>query len=352
MNAVLRLNLDINPKEISSSLRLKRAVESLKGLYPKFDRIVILSHRGRPDGIDQKLSLEPIIAELSLKLRRKITFLDGDPNYRLSQVFMKKGIFALENTRFLSGENQNNASLARLYASFGDIFINDDFATAHRTQASNVGVANFLTSLEGPIVREELTALQKVMTQPIRPFTLIIGGSKMSDKLPVIQNLIATADYVLLGGGVGNTALKAAGYDVMDSIYEEPLISQAEELINNPKVFYPADFRVSKKRILDIGPNTEDIFSEIIYASKTIVWAGPLGMFEQKAFTRGTESVARAIAETNCFSVAGGGETTSAIISYGLENKFSFLSTGGGAMLEFLAGKKLAAFEALRIKYR
>ncbi len=352
MNAVIRLNLDIDPKEISSSLRLKRATESLKILYPKFDRVIILSHRGRPDGIDKNLSLEPIITELSLRLRRKITFLDGDPNYRLSQVFMKKGIFALENTRFLSGENQNDVSLARLYASFGDIFINDDFATAHRTQASNVGVASFLTSLEGPIVREELTALQKVLIQPVRPFTLIIGGSKMSDKLPVIQNLIATTDYVLLGGGAGNTALKAAGYDVMDSIYEESLISQTEGLINNPKVFYPADFRVSKKRILDIGPNTEAIFSEIISASKTIVWAGPLGMFEQKAFTHGTASIARSIAETNCFSVAGGGETTSAIISYGLENKFSFLSTGGGAMLEFLAGKKLAAFEALRIKYR
>jgi len=352
MNAVIRLNLDIDPKEISSSLRLKRATESLKILYPKFDRVIILSHRGRPDGIDKNLSLKPIITELSLRLRRKITFLDGDPNYRLSQVFMKKGIFALENTRFLSGENQNDVSLARLYASFGDIFINDDFATAHRTQASNVGVASFLTSLEGPIVREELTALQKVLIQPVRPFTLIIGGSKMSDKLPVIQNLIATTDYVLLGGGAGNTALKAAGYDVMDSIYEESLISQTEGLINNPKVFYPADFRVSKKRILDIGPNTEAIFSEIISASKTIVWAGPLGMFEQKAFTHGTASIARSIAETNCFSVAGGGETTSAIISYGLENKFSFLSTGGGAMLEFLAGKKLAAFEALRIKYR
>jgi len=352
MNAVLRLNLDIDPKETSSSLRLKRAIESLKALYSKFDRIVILSHRGRPNGIDKKLSLEPIIIELSSRLRRKITFLDGDPNCCLSQVFMKKGIFALENTRFLSEENKNSASLARLYASFGDIFINDDFATAHRTQSSNVGVASFLTSLEGPIVREELTALQKVMTQPARPFTLIIGGSKMSDKLPVIQNLLNTTDYILLGGGVGNTALKAAGYDVMNSIYEEPLVSETQELINSPKIFYPADFRVFKKRILDIGPNTEAIFSEIIFASKTIVWAGPLGMFEQKGFSRGTESIARAIAETNCFSVAGGGETTSAIVSYGLEKKFSFLSTGGGAMLEFLSGKKLAAFEALRIKYR
>jgi len=352
MNAVIRLNLDINPKESLSSLRLKKATKSLKVLYSKFDRIVILSHRGRPIGIDKKLSLESVITELSSKLRRKITFLDGDPNYHLNQVFMKKGIFALENTRFLPGENQNNISLARLYASFGDIFINDDFATAHRTQASNVGVASFLTSLEGPIVREELTALQKVMTQPARPFTLIIGGSKISDKLPVIQNLLLITDYILLGGGVGNTALKAAGYDVMDSVYEKSLVSKTKELINNPKIFYPADFRVSKKRILDIGPNTEAIFSEIISASKTIVWAGPLGMFEQKAFSCGTKSIARAIAETNCFSIAGGGETTSAIISYGLENKFSFLSTGGGAMLEFLAGKKLAAFEALRIKYR
>ena len=352
MNAVLRLNLDIDTKEISSSLRFKRAVESLKVIYPKFDRIVILSHRGRPDEIDKKLSLKPVIAELSLKLRRKITFLDGDPSHRLSQIFMKKGVFALENTRFLPEENKNSALLARLYASFGDVFINDDFATAHRIQASNVGITSFLTSLEGPIVRKELIALQKTMTQPARPFTLIIGGSKMSDKLSVIQNLLSEVDYVLLGGGAGNTAIKAAGYDVMDSIYEKSLISEAEELISSPKVFYPTDFRVSKKCILDIGPHTEEIFSEIISASKTIVWAGPLGMFEQKAFARGTESIARAIAATKCFSVAGGGETTSAIALYGLEKKFSFLSTGGGAMLEFLAGKPLAAFEALRIKYR
>jgi phosphoglycerate kinase len=352
MNAVVRLNLDIDAGEASSSLRLKRAAESLKSLSPKFGRIVILSHRGRPAGTDKSLSLKPIIKELSAKSRRKITFLDGDPEGHIEKILMKKGIFALENTRFMPGENKNSPSLARVFASFGDVFINDDFATAHRTQASNVGITEYLTSLEGPIMHTELNALKKVMGHPARPFTLIVGGGKMSSKLPVIKNLLPKADRVLLGGGVGNTALKAAGYDIGKSIFESSLIPEAKKLVGNQKVLYPADFRISGKSILDIGPNTAAAFSDIIYSSKTVVWAGPLGMFEKKAFSRGTEAVARAIAKSDCFSVAGGGETTSAIISFGLENRFSFLSTGGGAMLEFLAGKKLPALEALRIKYR
>lgn len=352
MNAVVRLNLDIDAGELSSSLRLKRAAESLRSLSPKFGRVVILSHRGRPEGFDKSLSLKPIISELSAKSRRKIVFLDGNPERHIEKIIAKKGIFALENTRFLPGENKNSASLAGVFASFGDVFINDDFATAHRTQASNVGIAEYLTSLEGPIMRMELNALKKVMGHPGRPFTLIVGGGKMSSKLPVIKNLLPKADHVLLGGGAGNTALKAAGYDVGKSIFENSLISETKKLISNPKVLYPADFRVSGKSILDIGPNTISAFSDIVSSSKTVVWAGPLGMFERKAFSRGTEAIARAIAKSDCFSVAGGGETTSAIISYGLENKFSFLSTGGGAMLEFLAGKKLPALEALRIKYR
>ncbi|MFA5052526.1 MAG: phosphoglycerate kinase [Parcubacteria group bacterium] len=352
MNAVVRLNLDIDAHDVSSSLRMKRAVESVKNLSPKFGRIVILSHRGRPNGVDGSLSLKPIIKELSEKSRRRISFLEGSPEKHLERVLVKKGIFALENTRFFSGEMKNSSALARTFASFGDVFINDDFATAHRTQASNVGITEFLTSLEGPIMKTELVALKKIMAHPAHPFTLIVGGGKMKSKLPVIKNLLAKADYVLLGGGVGNTALKAAGYDVMNSLFEKSLIPEAKKLIKNPKVLYPFDFRTSKKNILDIGPNTAKKFAEIVRSSKTVVWAGPLGMFERKAFSHGTETVAEAIAKTDCFSVVGGGETTSAIISFGLERKFSFLSTGGGAMLEFLAGKKLPALEALGIKYR
>jgi len=352
MNAVVRLNLDVEASEITSSLRIKRAAASLRELSKKFDRIVILSHRGRPNGVDKKLSLKPVVVELELKARRKISFLDGPLDKCLEQVLGKKGVYVLENTRFFAGENKNSASLARSFASFGDIFINDDFATAHRSQASNVGITSFLTSLQGPIVKEELEALKKIITKPARPFTLIVGGSKMSNKLPVIKNLLSKSDHVLLGGGVGNTALKADGYNVMDSIFEKDLLDEAEKLIGDPKVIYPSDFRVSKRQILDIGPNTSSAYVDIISASKTVVWAGPVGKFEKKPFSKGTESVARAIASTDCFSIAGGGETTSAIIAFGLEKKFSFLSTGGGAMLEFLAGKKLPALEALRIKYR
>ncbi len=352
MNAVLRLNLDIETKEAASSLRMQRATESIKILSKRFNRIVILSHRGRPDGIDKKLSIEPIIDELSAKSHRKITFLGGHPEQYYNKILDKKGIFALENTRFLSDENKNSASLASVYASFGDIFINDDFATAHRSQASNVGITEFLTAVEGPMMKTEISALQKIMREPARPITLIIGGSKISSKLSVIENFIGKADYILLGGGAGNTAMKAAGYNIMDSICEDELIPNTKKLILNKNIFYPTDVRVSKKMILDIGPNTINGFTEIIASSKTIIWAGPMGIFERAYFSKGTESIARAISETNCFSVAGGGETTSAIIKFGFENKFSFLSTGGGAMLEYLAGKTLPALEVLRIKYR
>ncbi|MCK9187023.1 MAG: phosphoglycerate kinase [Candidatus Colwellbacteria bacterium] len=352
MNAVVRLNLDIDPKEFDSSLRLKKAAASLRDLYPKFERIVILGHRGRPKKFDKKLSLKPIVKELSDKARRKIVFLDGSLNDCLKQVLEKKGIFALENTRFFPGEYKNSSALARNYASFGDIFINDDFATAHRSHASTAGIASFLTSLQGPIIKSELEALKKITNKPLKPMTFIVGGIKMSTKMPAIKNLLPKSDYVLLGGGVGNTMLKAQGEDIMNSIYEKGLLSEAKKLAKNSKVKYPEDYRVSKRQILDIGKKTAESYAEIISKSKTVVWAGPVGMFERKAYIKGTETIANAIAEANCFSVAGGGETTSAIISLGLERKFSFLSTGGGAMLEYLAGKKLPALEALRITYR
>lgn len=352
MNAVVRLNLDVKKNEIDSSLRIRMAAASLKELVKKFDRIVILSHRGRPVGHDVKLSLYPVVKNLSERLHRKIFFLDGPLDKCLERVSGKRGVFTLENTRFFPGESRNSVTLARSFASFGDIFVNDDFATAHRAHASNVGIVGFITGISGPILRAELESLKKAAENPAKPFILIVGGAKMSSKLQTIKNLLPKSDYVLLGGGVGNTFLKAEGYDIGDSICENNLISEAKRLIKNPKVVYPSDFRVSKKQILDIGPNTASYYADIISKSKTVVWAGPLGFFEKKEFSKGTETVARAIASTNCFSVAGGGETTSAIIKFGLEKKFSFLSTGGGAMLEFLSGNKLPALEALRIKYR
>lgn len=350
MNAVLRLNLDVEASEKSGSLRLKRAADSLNKLAPKFKRIVILSHRGRPNGTDHKLSLKSIIKNLSKISNLPITFLAHDPSVYTTDLLNKKGIFALENTRFLSGENENDLSLARLFASFGNIFINDDFATAHRSQSSNVGITRFIKSVPGPIMKDEIKALSKIIMRPNKPFTIIIGGAKISTKLPIIKKLIPKADYILLGGGPGNTALKAAGYDIEESIFEEDLISETKKIITNKKVLYPLDFRVLDKQILDIGPNTESTFIDIINSSKTIIWAGPMGLFEKKAFSKGTTSIAKAIVQNKCFSIAGGGETTSAIFSLGLENKFSYLSTGGGAMLEFLAGKKMPAIQALKIK--
>lgn len=347
------MNLDIEPSEIASSLRLRRAASSLAILRKRYGKILILSHRGRPKGRDGKLSLRPISEALSKAIRKKIIFLDNSDLCFAREAFFEgePGVYMLENLRFLSGENDNDPVLAKKLASLGEVFVNDDFATAHRAAASNVGITSFIRSLPGPTLKDEVAALKKAVKRPARPFVLVVGGVKMSDKLPVIDKLLPAVDRVLLGGGVGNTFIKASGSNVGKSVYEKNLIKEASRLSLDDKVVFPIDCRMKAGSILDIGPNTAALYASVIKEAGTVIWAGPLGCFETKGFSGGSEVVAKACATTKAYTLIGGGETTSIVIGMKLDKKIGFMSTGGGAMLDFLAGKKLPALDVLKISY-
>jgi len=353
MIALVRMNLDIEPNEMKYSVRLERGAASLSELSKKYPKIVILSHRGRPTGRNMKFSLKPVAEALSKKTKKKITFIDNKDLSAAGNLIKngKPGIYMIENLRFLPGENSVSPSFSRSLAALGNVFVNDDFATSHRSSASTVGITSFIRSVPGPTLKAEIAALKKAIRRPKRPFVLVVGGAKMADKLCVIETLLPVCDEVLLGGGVGNTVMKASGIDIGSSIFDKDLIDEARRLAGDKKVTFPGDCRVKGDNILDIGPNTANLYSEIIKGAGTVIWAGPLGNFEKAAFAKGSETVAKAIAASRAFTLVGGGETTSIVLGLGLGKKIGFLSTGGGAMLDFLAGKKLPALEALKIKY-
>lgn len=350
MTALLGLNLNIDDSELKDSLRIERAAESLTKASKKYKKVIILSYRGRPDHDDPRLSLKSVVKKLSLESKISIKFLPIDENLEAAKKILDKneiGVFALENLRFLEGENKNDLKLAKRLAGLGDIFINDDFATAHRKTASNVGITKFIKSVPGDLLKIEIKNLSKVVKNPRKPLVLIIGGAKVGDKLGVMENMIGVADKILLGGGAGNTALKASGAQIGDSIYDDKSLPKIKKLLKTGKIIYPIDCGVDNSSILDIGPHTIEEFSEAIAKAKTIIWAGPLGRFESKKFSNGSFKIAEAIAVSKAFSVVGGGETTTIIKLLKLKDKIGFLSTGGGAMLAYLSGKEMPALKAL-----
>ena len=228
------------------------------------------------------------------------------------------------------------------------MYVNDAFAVSHRKNASIVAITKFLPSYAGLLLEKEIGNLDKVMRVVRRPFTIVIGGAKTADKIEVLEYFSKKADWILLGGGPANTFLKAVGIDIGKSIYDPKLVSLARRMLRNENIILPVDFRKEKGRMLDIGPYTEKKFSEIIRSSKTILWNGPMGRFEKKTFARGSEVIAQAITKSRAFSVVGGGETVMLISQLGLLKKFDFVSTGGGAMLAYLAGEKLPGIAALQ----
>lgn len=352
---LFRVNLDIEDKEINDSPRLKMAVLAIKSLAKKNNRIIILSHRGRPDGYDKKLSLSSFRPVLESGLGKSVAFF---PGFNFSEIKMLTSkadggsIFLLENLRFLHGENNDDPQLAEQLASLGDVYIDDDFATSHRSNASNVGIAEILPSRFGPIFKKEISALNKILAHPKSPFVLIIGGHKMTDKIGVIKNLLPKVDNVLLGGGAANTFLKAKGMDIGSSYFDESMIDVARELCKNEKIILPVDFERVGDNILDIGPKTIKNYAEIIKNAETIVWNGPMGYFEDEKFAEGTELIAREVVHNKKAKIViGGGETTAAISSLINEPKPNIhVSTGGGAMLDFLAGKELPVIKIIKAK--
>ncbi len=316
------LRVDFNVESIKDALRLEASLPSIKFLLKNGAKVLILSHRGRPKGVDPELSLKVFLPFLKKHLKKEIHFLDGLPAHLpMGEVFL------MENLRFWPEEEADDADFAKHIAKLGDLYVNDAFAVCHRANASVTQLPKFLPAYVGLLLQKELATLSEVMKKPKKPLLLIFGGAKVEDKLPVIKFLLPKASKVLLGSSV---------------------INKDDELPKTDKILKPKDWIAEEGAAFDIGPITVAHYAEEIKKAKTIIWNGPVGKFEDPKYRRGSMEIAKAVAKSKAFTVIGGGETTQLILSLGLRTKIGFLSTGGGAMLEFLAGKKLPGIQALK----
>lgn len=365
------LNVPLSDGEVSSDARIRAALPTIEAALKANAAVMLMSHLGRPvEGQpDDTFSLQPVATRLGELLGRKVPLITD----WIDGVDVAPGnVVLLENVRFLPGEKANDAALAKKMAALCDIFVMDAFGTAHRAQASTYGVAEYAaTACAGPLLCAELEALEKALTEPARPVVAIVGGSKVSTKLNVLDALAGVVDTLIVGGGIANTFIAAAGQNVGKSLYEAEMLDTARELAANESgradIPVPVDVIVAKdfapdaegeckavdavgddEMILDIGPETARQFADIIAGAGTIIWNGPVGVFEFDAFGAGTQAIAEAIAASAGFSVAGGGDTLAAIDKYGVADQVSYISTGGGAFLEFVEGKTLPAVEILR----
>jgi len=348
---LLRVDLNIEPSQEESAYRLKAILPAIKLLLKNKNKIVILSHRGRPKWKDSKYSLSPLAKILEKRLGQKIKFLPFGNNFRGLRRdidLSKNKIFLLENLRFWPGEAKNSPVFAKKLAILGDFYVNEAFAASHRKNASISVLPRFLPHYAGLSLASEMKNLDLAMRKYKHPLTLIIGGAKAIDKLGVIKYFLNKADRVLLGGGPANTFFKALGLDIRNSLFDPDAIPPIKKYLHNQKIILPSDFRANKDKILDIGPRTTVEFISLVKKSKTIIWNGPVGLFEKKGFERGSYQLAKAVARNRGFTLVGGGETTTIILKLGLENKIKFVSTGGGAMLDYLSGKKLPGIEILK----
>ena len=333
--------------------------------------VVLMSHLGRPKGKSPEFSLAPVAKRLSELLGKPVHFasncIGADAETAVSSL-QNGEVLLLENVRFYKEEEANDAEFAKKLAAFGDVYVNDAFGSAHRAHASVEAVAHFLPAAAGFLMEKEIRFLSKVFVEPEHPLIVILGGAKISDKLPVINNLLPRADKVLIGGGMANTFLKAEGYEVGDSLAENDVLEQAREILLNGsgKVMLPVDVVVADDfnndahtqevsigqikpgwRALDIGSHTIALFDHILKDAKMIVWNGPMGVFEFPKFARGTVAVARAVAASGAVTIVGGGDSVAAIEQAGLADRITHISTGGGASLEFLEGKELPGIAVL-----
>lgn len=344
------VRLDFNTQD---TWRMEAAVPTLKYLLRLGCKLVVASHKGRPHGEEPKLSLKKDAAALSRFLNRKTVFLKGFDFENLKKKIAadtKTDVFVLENLRFDPAEGEGSPDFALKLASLADFYVNEAFAVSHRADASVALVPKFLPSFAGLLLEKEIAFLSKVMKKPAHPFVVVLGGGKAKDKLGVLAHFKTKADYFLTGGTAANTILKLRGEDVKNSLVEEDpkaLVSLAK-FARMKKMVVPEDFAVEKGRILDIGPYTAKMYAQIIKSARTILWSGTMGFIEKEKFRAGNAAVAHAIASNRtAFTLTGGGETVMVLKKMKLDKYFSFISTGGGAMLEFLEGKKLPGIEAL-----
>ncbi len=360
------LNVPVKDGQVKSDARILAALPTIKLALEKGAAVMICSHLGRPDeGVfSEENSLAPVAAYLSKALGREVPLVRD----YLAGVQVEPGeVVLLENVRFNKGEKKNDDELAQEYAALCDVFVMDAFGTAHRAQGSTHGVAKFAkVACAGPLLAAELDALAKALLKPTQPMAAIVAGSKVSTKLDVLTALADKCDQLIVGGGIANTFLAAAGHPVGKSLYEADLVDTAKAIAAKVSVPLPVDVVVAKAfaedaeatvkliadvaeddMILDIGPQTAAKFADLLKSSGTILWNGPVGVFEFDQFGEGTKALALAIAESSAFSIAGGGDTLAAIDKYGVADRISYISTGGGAFLEFVEGKVLPAVEIL-----
>ena len=353
--------------KITDNARIVAALPTIKYLIENNAKVILLSHLGRPKGEAKKeFSLAPVAKELSKLLNKDVKFLQSnlvvDDNVKDEVLKLKDGEVALlENTRFRNEETKNIDDFSKELAELGELYINDAFGTSHRAHCSNVGLCKFLPSAVGFLVEKEISIMGKALSNPERPFVAILGGAKVSDKITVIENLIEKVDSIIIGGGMAFTFLKSLGYSVGKSLLEDDKAKS-----KNVKILLPIDVVVSKefsndsefKTVnidsigddymgLDIGEKTVKLFSDEINNAKTVVWNGPMGVFEMSNFAKGTFEIAKAIAESEAISIIGGGDSASAAEKSGYKDKITHISTGGGASLEFLEGKLLPGIDSI-----
>ena len=368
------LNVPVKDGKITSDARLRAALPTLRHALEGGAKVMVMSHLGRPtEGeYNKEFSLQPVAdylsAALNVPVRLAKSYLDGiDVNVGELVIF--------ENIRFNTGEKNNDDTLSKKLAALCDIFVMDAFGTAHRAQASTHGVAKYAPiACAGPLLAGELSALSQALDNPARPLVAIVGGSKVSTKLTVLDSLAGIVDQLVVGGGIANTFIAAQGHNVGKSLFEADLVDEAKRLTkqandNNGAIPVPTDVVVGQEfsetavatlknvndladsdMIFDIGPQSAKALAEIIANAGTVVWNGPVGVFEFDQFGQGTETIARAIADSKAFSIAGGGDTLAAVDKYNIADKVSYISTGGGAFLEFLEGKKLPAVAILEAR--
>ncbi|MDO4436795.1 MAG: phosphoglycerate kinase [Coriobacteriaceae bacterium] len=369
-------NVPIKDGVVGDTTRIQAALPTINYLVEHNARVILMSHLGRPDGtgFQPEFSLEPVAAKLAELSGLDVTFVDdtyGEKAAAAVEALEAGKVLVLENVRFDKREKKNDPEIAKTLASYGDVFVLDAFGTAHRAQGSVVGPAEFLPAVAGFLLEKEVDTLTGIFAEPERPFVAIVGGSKVSSKIGVLENLIDSADTLIIGGGMAYTFFLAKGLTVGNSLKEEDWVERAGEMLKKAeakgvKILLPIDNRVADhfgedavpevvasdaipadREGMDIGPKTEELYAEAIKGAKTVFWNGPMGVFEFDNFAHGTQAIAEAVAETECTSIIGGGDSVAAVNKFNLADKMSWISTGGGASMELVEGKALPGVEAL-----
>ncbi len=368
-------NVPIKEGKITDDTRITAALPTINYLLDHGASVILMSHLGRPKTKeDLQYSLKPVAEHLATLISAPVKFAAdcrGEIAKQASADLKPGEVLVLENTRFYPEETKNDVEMSKDLASLADLYVNDAFGSAHRAHSSTAGIAAYLPAAAGFLMEKEIKYLGNAIAEPIRPFVAILGGAKISDKIGVIENLLKTADKILIGGGMANTFLKAQGYEMADSLVEAEVLDTAKDLLSrsNDKIILPIDMVLGNAfdaeaemktialadvpagwRMLDIGPLTVQLFGDVITDAGTVVWNGPMGVFEFPRFAEGTFGVARAVANSNAVSIIGGGDSVSAINQSGLSDKITHISTGGGASLEMLEGLELPGLAVLNDK--